>query len=42
MQYKAGNLSGYAEYNKYLGAYDLWEKNKHQTGKNSLDYPVLK
>lgn len=39
MQYKAGNLSGYAKYNKYLGAYDLWEKNKHQTGKNGLDYP---
>lgn len=42
MQYKAGNLSGYAKYNKYLSTYDLWEKNKHQTGKNSLDYPVLK
>ena len=42
MQYKAGNLSGYAEYNKFLGAYDLWEKNKHQTGKNGLDYSGLK
>ncbi len=30
MQYKAGNFSGYAKYNKFLGAYDLWEKNKYQ------------
>lgn len=31
MQYKAGNLAGYAKYNKYLSAYDLWEKNKKQS-----------
>ncbi|MCM1220024.1 MAG: hypothetical protein NC548_36595 [Lachnospiraceae bacterium] len=30
MQYKAGNLSGYAKYNNYLGACDFWEKRKHQ------------